>query len=133
MGDPAPDAANGPGRHRATRRTRTRYHDLLSYALDNPIVDALGELLVIGLVVGAYSGLTAIYRYSPWTAVLLIAVISVVVGVGAASLWLRRQPHLSAIERVARAVALGLGVLTVTAAVIIVPVLIIDVALDWFL
>jgi hypothetical protein len=123
-----------PGRHRAERRANLRVRDVLRIivgAIREGVLEGVGELLAIAVVVGAYVGLTALYRHDPTIAIAAIAGIALVIGVGVASLWVRRQPSLSSAERLVRGFAVGAGVVAVTALIAFLPVYLADMALGW--
>lgn len=118
---------------RAGRRRSGRPRLALGALLDNPVVDAVGDLLFLAMLFGLYAGLTALYRSQPLVALAVMATVAVTVAAGLLSLALRGRGPVPKVERLAQGWAFGVVLLLATAAMVVLPVLLADYIIGWLL
>jgi len=101
---------------------------VLTLLVDNPVVDALGDVAAVLLAVGAYGGLTVLYRAVPAAALGLMAMFALVVAFAVRS-WTRgraKELARNPLVRVARATTLLSGLWLITVIGVVGPVLLAD-------
>lgn len=119
-------------RRRAPRHKPSLVGEISEFVVEILLELFLGdhELLAIGAIAGYSVGIVALFYNAPMAALLVIAVLALVIATGSTSLWLRDQPDLPPLQRLALGAAIWTGVAAGTALLGFLPMVAAAVIID---